>query len=167
VEFSFHPLAFHFRAITDPKNKYFCTECKKNMCEYCKMEDLEHFKNNKIKDLKTLELDKKDNIDKIRKETGLKDPKEYHYKSRKQELKEFLASKLDSRIVDLSISIRALNVLKSLNCYTLRDVIKLSPKEIFETRNCGKKTLAEIIECLKDEGLELGMDESKFFEKKK
>ena len=106
-------------------------------------------------------------IYKIRKETGLKDPKEYHYKSRKQELKEFLASKLDSRIVDLRISIRALNVLKSLNCYTLRDVIKLSPKEIFETRNCGKKTLAEIIECLKDEGLELGMDESKFFEKKK
>ena len=105
-------------------------------------------------------------IYKIRKETGLKDPKEYHYKSRKQELKEFLASKLDSRIVDLRISIRALNVLKSLNCYTLRDVIKLSPKEIFETRNCGKKTLAEIIECLKDEGLELGMDESKFFEKR-
>ena len=105
-------------------------------------------------------------IYKIRKETGLKDPKEYHYKSRKQELKEFLASKLDSRIVDLRISIRALNVLKSLNCYPLRDVIKLSPKEIFETRNCGKKTLAEIIECLKDEGLELGMDESKFFEKR-
>ena len=46
-----------------------CTECKKNMCEYCKMEDPEHFKNNKIKDIKTLELDKKDNIDKIRKET--------------------------------------------------------------------------------------------------
>ncbi len=102
----------------------------------------------------------------IRREAGLKDPKKYHYKSRKQELKEFLASKLDSRIVDLNISIRALNVLKSINCNTLRDVIKLSPKEIFETRNCGKKTLAEIIECLKDEGLELGMDESKFFEKR-
>ena len=102
----------------------------------------------------------------LRTEMGLKAP-EYQYKSRKQELKEFLASKLDSRIVDLRISIRALNVLKSLNCYTLRDVIKLSPKEIFETRNCGKKTLAEIIECLKDEGLKLGMDESKFFEKKK
>ena len=68
-------------------------------------------------------------------------------------MKEFLASKLDSRIVDLRISIRALNVLKSINCDTLRDVIKLSPKEIFETRNCGKKTLAEIIECLKDEGV--------------
>ena len=102
----------------------------------------------------------------IRREAGLKDPKEYHYKSRKQELKEFLASKLDSRIVDLRISIRALNVLKSLNCYTLKDVIKLSPKELFETRNCGKKTLAEIIECLKDEGLKLGMDESKYFEKR-
>ena len=102
----------------------------------------------------------------IRREAGLKDPKEYHYKSRKQELKEFLASKLDSRIVDLNISIRALNVLKSINCNTLRDVIKLSPKEIFETRNCGKKTLAEIIELLKNEGLELGMDESKFFEKR-
>ena len=37
----------------------------------------------------------------IRREAGLKDPKEYHYKSRKQELKEFLASKLDSRIVYL------------------------------------------------------------------
>ena len=104
-------------------------------------------------------------IDSIRREMGLKAPK-YQYKSSKQELKEFLASKLDTSIVDLRISIRALNVLKSLNCYTLRDVIKLSPKEIFETRNCGKKTLAEIIECLKDEGLGLGMDESKFFEKR-
>ena len=37
----------------------------------------------------------------IRREAGLKAPKEYHYKSRKQELKEFLASKLDSRIVYL------------------------------------------------------------------
>ena len=101
----------------------------------------------------------------LRTEMGLKAP-EYQYKSRKQELKEFLASKLDSRIVDLRISIRALNVLKSLNCYTLKDVIKLSPKELFETRNCGKKTLAEIIECLKDEGLKLGMDESKYFEKR-
>ena len=101
----------------------------------------------------------------LRTEMGLKAP-EYQYKSRKQELKEFLASKLDSSIVDLRISIRALNVLKSLNCYTLKDVIKLSPKELFETRNCGKKTLAEIIECLKDEGLKLGMDESKYFEKR-
>ena len=105
-------------------------------------------------------------IDDIRRETGLKDPKEYHYKSRKQELKEFLAKKLDTRIVDFNISIRVLNVLKSLNCYTLRDVIKLTPKEIFETRNCEKKTLADIIEFLRDEGLELGMDESKFFEKR-
>ena len=116
-------------------------------------------------------LEKKNNdlhceIYNIRRETGLKDP-EYQYKSRKQELKEFLVSKLNTSIVDIRFSIRALNVLKSLNCYTLRDVIKLSPKEIFETRNCGKKTLAEIIECLKDEGLGLGMDESKFFEKKK
>ena len=106
-------------------------------------------------------------IDDIRRETGLKDPKEYHYKSRKQELKKFLVKKLDTRIVDFNISIRVLNVLKSLNCDTLRDVIKLTPKEIFETRNCGKKTLADIIEFLRDEGLELGMDESKFFEKKK
>ena len=117
--------------------------------------------------LKREKLDLLREIDCIRRETGLKDPKEYHYKSRKQELKEFLTSKLDSRIVDYNISIRALNVLKSLYCYTLRDVTKLSPKEIFETRNCGKKTLAEIVEFLKDEGLELGMDESKFFEKKK
>lgn len=111
-------------------------------------------------------LDLLGEIDDIRRETGLKDPKEYHYKSRKQELKEFLVKKLDTRIVDFNISIRVLNVLKSLNCYTLRDVIKLTPKEIFETRNCEKKTLADIIEFLRDEGLELGMDESKFFEKR-
>ena len=65
----------------------------------------------------------------IRREAGLKDPKEYHYKSRKQELKEFLASKLDSRIVYFNISIRALNVLKSINCDTLRDVSSLVPKK--------------------------------------
>jgi DNA-directed RNA polymerase alpha subunit len=72
------------------------------------------------------------------------------------------AIRLEDWIVDYMPSVRAVNVLKSLGCYTLMDVVQLSEKTLKETPACGKKTLNEIKELLAKYDLELGMDVSKY-----
>lgn len=72
------------------------------------------------------------------------------------------AIRLEDWIVDYMPSTRAINVLHSLDCYTLMDVVQLTEKELKETPACGKKTLNEIKELLAKYDLELGMDVSKY-----
>lgn len=72
------------------------------------------------------------------------------------------AIRLEDWIVEYMPSVRAVNVLKSLGCYTLMDVVQLSEKTLKETPACGKKTLNEIKELLARYDLELGMDVSKY-----
>ena len=72
------------------------------------------------------------------------------------------AIRLEDWIVEYMPSVRAVNVLKSLGCYTLMDVVQLTEKELKETPACGKKTLNEIKELLAKYDLELGMDVSKY-----
>ena len=73
-----------------------------------------------------------------------------------------IAIRLEQRYVDEYISVRAINVLRSLDCYTFMDVVKLSEKELKNTPACGKKTIDEIKELLGKYGLHLGMDVSKY-----
>ena len=87
-------------------------------------------------------------------------------KDRKEEERAYLKKKLDKRMVDYNFPVRAIKVLKSLGCGTLGDVIKLQPADILSARNCGKKTLEEIIDFVRNEGFELGMDVDKIFNKK-
>ena len=72
------------------------------------------------------------------------------------------AIRLEDWIVEYMPSVRAINVLHSLDCYTLMDVVQLTEKELKETPACGKKTLNEIKELLAKYDLELGMDVSKY-----
>ena len=72
------------------------------------------------------------------------------------------AIRLEDWIVEYMPSTRAINVLHSLDCYTLMDVVQLSEKTLKETPACGKKTLNEIKELLAKYDLELGMDVSKY-----
>lgn len=72
------------------------------------------------------------------------------------------AIRLEDRIVDHNISIRAIHVLRSHGCYKLMDVVQLTEKTLKETPACGKKTLNEIKDLLAEFGLELGMDVSKY-----
>lgn len=72
------------------------------------------------------------------------------------------AIRLEDWIVEYMPSVRAVNVLKSLGCYTLMDVVQLTEKELKEAPACGKKTLNEIKELLARYDLELGMDVSKY-----
>lgn len=73
-----------------------------------------------------------------------------------------VAIRLEDRYVNYMPSVRAINVLRSLGCDTLMDVVKLSEKTLKETPACGKKTLNEIKELLAKYGLELGMFVSKY-----
>jgi DNA-directed RNA polymerase alpha subunit len=72
------------------------------------------------------------------------------------------AIRLEDWIVEYMPSTRAINVLHSLDCYTLMDVVQLTEKELKEAPACGKKTLNEIKELLAKYDLELGMDVSKY-----
>ena len=72
------------------------------------------------------------------------------------------AIRLEDWIVEYMPSVRAVNVLKSLGCYTLMDVVQLSEKTLKATYACGKGTLNEIKNLLAEYDLELGMDVSKY-----
>jgi DNA-directed RNA polymerase alpha subunit len=88
-------------------------------------------------------------------------------KDQEEEERAYLKKKLETRLVDFNISVRSLNVLRNMGCNTLGDLIKHSPAEILSARNCGKKTIEEIIDVVRHEGFELGMDVDKLFKKGK
>ena len=68
------------------------------------------------------------------------------------------SSIFQKRIIDLNLTVRSLNVLKSNNCETLGDVVKLTKEEISKYRNMGKKSFIEINDFLTKLGLHWGMN---------
>ena len=67
----------------------------------------------------------------------------------------------EKRLIDLNLTVRTQNGLKSLNCDTLGDVVKLDMSMLLKARNFGKKSLAEIDEFIKRLGLHWGMNPEK------
>ena len=116
----------------------------------------------KIKLLEKENLKLSSELYELKREANIKDEDECLYKSPEQEMQEYLSEKLNTSLVYFNFSVRAINVLLNMGCRTLGDVVKLSPKELSEARNCGKKTIEEIVQGLKYEGLELGMDTDVF-----
>jgi DNA-directed RNA polymerase subunit alpha len=68
-----------------------------------------------------------------------------------------LENKLNMRIDDLRLSVRASNCLHSENIQTLRELVSRTEDELLEVRNFGDTTLQEVREKLKELGLHLGM----------
>lgn len=62
-------------------------------------------------------------------------------------------SKKDTAIEDLAISNRAINALKKRGLKTLRDLAVMTDAQILDIKNLGEKSLEEIMEMLKKEGL--------------
>ena len=81
--------------------------------------------------------------------------------------REYYLKKLDTRISYFPFPARAKNILLSLECETLRDVVKLQPRDLLKRVNCGRGTVNDIESILRTEGFELGMDVDKIFKKKK
>lgn len=69
---------------------------------------------------------------------------------------------LKSRLVDLDLSVRALNCLKAAEVDTLGDLVSYNKNDLMKFRNFGKKSLTELEELVANKGLDFGMDLSKY-----
>ncbi len=69
---------------------------------------------------------------------------------------------LKTKLVDLDLSVRALNCLKAADIETLGDLVTLNKHDLLKFRNFGKKSLTELEELLKSKNLSFGMNVSKY-----
>ncbi len=69
---------------------------------------------------------------------------------------------LKTKLVDLDLSVRALNCLKAAEVDTLGDLVKFNKNDLLKFRNFGKKSLTELDELLESMSLSFGMDVSKY-----
>ena len=69
---------------------------------------------------------------------------------------------LNQRLVDMDLSVRALNCLKAAEVDTLGQLVKYHRSDLLKFRNFGKKSLTELDELLEKNGLAFGMDISRF-----
>ena len=68
---------------------------------------------------------------------------------------------LKSKLVDMDLSVRALNCLKSAEVETLGELVVFNKTDLLKFRNFGKKSLTELDELLANLNLSFGMDISK------
>jgi DNA-directed RNA polymerase subunit alpha len=69
---------------------------------------------------------------------------------------------LKTKLVDLDLSVRALNCLKAADVDTLGDLVTYNRNDLLKFRNFGKKSLTELDDLLENMGLSFGMDISKY-----
>jgi len=69
---------------------------------------------------------------------------------------------LKTKLVDLDLSVRALNCLKAADVDTLGDLVQYNRTDLLKFRNFGKKSLTELDDLLLGMGLNFGMDITKF-----
>ena len=69
---------------------------------------------------------------------------------------------LKQKLVDMDLSVRALNCLKSAEVETLGELVVYNKTDLLKFRNFGKKSLSELEELLSSLGLSFGMDISKY-----
>ena len=69
---------------------------------------------------------------------------------------------LKTKLVDLDLSVRALNCLKAAEVETLGDLVKFNKNDLLKFRNFGKKSLTELDELLEGMNLNFGMDVLKY-----
>jgi DNA-directed RNA polymerase subunit alpha len=69
---------------------------------------------------------------------------------------------LKTKLVDLDLSVRALNCLKAAEVDTLGDLVKFNKNDLLKFRNFGKKSLTELEELLTTMNLNFGMDIAKY-----
>ena len=69
---------------------------------------------------------------------------------------------LKTRLLDLKLSVRALNCLKAADVETLGDLIQYNRSDLLKFRNFGKKSLNELDDLLESLNLAFGTDISKY-----
>jgi len=69
---------------------------------------------------------------------------------------------LKQKLVDLDLSVRALNCLKAADVETLGELVTFNKNDLLKFRNFGKKSLTELEELLQNLNLSFGMDIAKY-----
>lgn len=69
---------------------------------------------------------------------------------------------LKTKLLDLDLSVRALNCLKAADVETLGDLVSFNKNDLLKFRNFGKKSLTELEDLVKAKNLEFGMNVSKY-----
>jgi len=69
---------------------------------------------------------------------------------------------LKTKLVDMDLSVRALNCLKAAEVETLGDLVSFNKNDLMKFRNFGKKSLTELEELVVLKGLSFGMDLAKY-----
>jgi DNA-directed RNA polymerase subunit alpha len=69
---------------------------------------------------------------------------------------------LKTKLIDMDLSVRALNCLKAAEVDTLGDLVSFNKSDLMKFRNFGKKSLTELEDLVIAKGLNFGMDLSKY-----
>jgi len=69
---------------------------------------------------------------------------------------------LKTKLVDMDLSVRALNCLKAADVETLGDLVSYNKNDLLKFRNFGKKSLTELEDLIESKGLHFGMNVSKY-----
>jgi DNA-directed RNA polymerase subunit alpha len=69
---------------------------------------------------------------------------------------------LKTKLVDLDLSVRALNCLKAAEVETLGELVKYNKNDLLKFRNFGKKSLTELDDLVKAKNLSFGMNVDKY-----
>lgn len=78
---------------------------------------------------------------------------------------------LNTRLVDMNLTVRALNCLKAADLETFADLVKCQKTDLLKFRNFGRKSLGELDDLLENESertgvrFSFGMDVSPFYER--
>jgi DNA-directed RNA polymerase subunit alpha len=69
---------------------------------------------------------------------------------------------LKTKLIDMDLSVRALNCLKAAEVETLGDLVSYHKSDLMKFRNFGKKSLTELTELVDAKNLSFGMDLAKY-----
>jgi len=69
---------------------------------------------------------------------------------------------LKTKLIDMDLSVRALNCLKAAEVDTLGDLVSYNKNDLMKFRNFGKKSLTELDELVAVKGLTFGMNLAKY-----
>ena len=73
---------------------------------------------------------------------------------------------LSTKLVDMDLSVRALNCLKAADVETLGDLVSYNKADLLKFRNFGKKSLTELEELVRAKNLSFGMNVGKYLDRK-
>jgi DNA-directed RNA polymerase subunit alpha len=69
---------------------------------------------------------------------------------------------LKTKLVDMDLSVRALNCLKAADIDSLGDLVSFNKNDLLKFRNFGKKSLTELEDLIETKGLSFGMNVAKY-----